>query len=470
MARMTLEQDALIIRLVYDGPPLSGKTTSLGALADGMAQSVFSPAEAEGRTQYFDWLEYTGGSFDGIPIRCQILSVPGQQELAPRRRALLAEADALVFVANSTPEHLPAAAEHLRDLRSFLAARPAPRPGVVVQANYRDRPDALPLATLRERLGLEGYALVESVATEGQGIREAFVLAVRLALDRARELLTMSALPVGPGETDDPSRLLAWLEAAEAESVPVRRSASGTSEPPCSPMPYQVRESNSGTGTPRLPDSSVPSGRVWPPIDGRMLLHSASSAAAVPWLGKDGSWRLRTDVWQFHSAACHEFDRLDDASQELLHWARKHAGGLDRLSPQRCLALTETGLGTWRLWQVVHAEESLRQRLGAQLRDATPAGAAKLLDTCSAWLLNARGSFAVAPQLPCRLEVIGELGGRLVYIGLLPPPSWEPSPGELSITDAALVQRELQPLIDQLDRRGPAFSPRFPSPPSSEAS
>lgn len=472
MARLTPERDALVIRLVYDGPPFSGKTTSLGALAGGMARSVFSPAEAEGRTQYFDWLDYVGGSFDGIPIRCQILSVPGQQELAGRRRALLADADALVFVTNSTPESLTAAAEHLRDLRSFLDSRPTPRPGVVVQANYRDAPGALPLAALRDRLGLDGLALVESVATEGLGIREAFVLAVRLALDRAREMRTMGALPAGPGETDDPGALLAWLQTAEAEPTPGAERILGASETPPRRTGAEPGPARESSGAPRLPDSDAPSGRVWPPIDGRMLLHSSAAPGAVPWLAEDGSWRLRTSAWQFHSSPRHEFDRLDDAKQELLYWAQKHASGFGRLSPHRCLALAETGLGTWRLWQVVHAEESLRQRLGKALRESTPASMVKLLGVCTSWLLLARDSFVLAPKLPCRLEVIGELRGRPVYIGLLPPPSWEPVPDELSIADAALVRRELQPLIEAIlvERRWPEDLFAALIPPSAESS
>lgn len=447
MARMTPEQDALVIRLVYDGPPRSGKTTSLSALAGGMARSIFSPQEAEGRTQYFDWLEYVGGSFDGIPIRCQILSVPGQPELAARRRALLAEADALVFVTNSAAEQMTETAEHLGDLRSFLASRPFPRPGLVVQANHRDRPDALPLIELRGALGLDGLALVESVATEGQGIREAFVLAVRLALDRARELRLKGALPIGRGDTDDPGALLARLQTAEHEPTPGATRIASPPEVPLLDLPHPagMREVSR---TPRLPDSSAPSGRVWPPIDGRMLLHSATTPGAVPRRGNDGSWWLRTGVWHFHSASVHEFENLDDAKKVLLYWAQRHAGRFERLSPQRCLALTETGLGTWRLWQVVHAEESLRQRLRVALRESSPAGVAMLLCACAGWLLEARSCFSLAPTLPCRLEVIGEFQGRPAYIGLLPPPSWEPPAAELSIPEVALVQRELQPLLE----------------------
>jgi signal recognition particle receptor subunit beta len=454
VARLTPERDALVIRLVYDGAPRSGKTTSLGALAGGMARALFSPAEADGRTLYFDWLEYVGGSFEGLPIRCQIVSVPGQKELAARRFALLAEADAIVFVTDSSPGNLPVAAAHLRELREFLGSRPAPRPGVVVQANHRDRPDAVPLAALETELGLTGLALVESVATENQGIRQAFVLSVRLALDRVRELIAQKNLVAGPGETEDPAALQAWLQAAEAGAPPPPLSGAEPAtepraEPGTEPGTEPIRVSpHRGPRRPRLPDSSAPSGRVWPPIDGRIVLHSATLPGAVPLRFRDGSWRLSAGGWHFHSAPAHEFEQLDDAKQELLLWAQRHVGGLERLSAQRCLTLADTGWGTWRLWQVVRAEDSLRLRLRTALRESAPDAAVKLLHTCAARLLEARGAFALAPQLPCRLGVIGDGQGRPLYIGLLPPPGWEPPPEPSPTPDAVLVRREIQPLFE----------------------
>ena len=453
MARLTTDGGALVVRLVYDGPPRSGKTTSLRALADGMARTAVSPGETDGRTEYFDWLEYVGGSFDGIPIHCQILSVPGQPELVSRRRALLAEADAIVFVTHGSPEHLPEAASHLRSLRNFVGSRPDPRPGVIVQANHRDRPDALSLAELHDGLGLDGLPLVESVATENQGIREAFVLAVRLALDRTRELLKQGPLPTGPGETDDPAALLARLQSAEDDSPsePVRQAPRGVA-------PHGVEES------PRLPGSGAPGGWTWPSVDGRVVLHAASTPGAVPQRGRDGSWgltaRLATGVWRFHSAPPHEFARLDDAREELARWTQGHTPGFRRLSPNRCIALAETGWGTWRLWQVVRAEETWRNRLAAALRDAPPPGPpeeamTELLRTCVARLLAARDAFRQEPLLPCRLEVIGEARDRPVYAGLLPPAGWTPSQEDLALAGAELVRREIGPLMEKVegDRR-----------------
>ncbi|HEX4495800.1 MAG TPA: hypothetical protein VIE43_09045 [Thermoanaerobaculia bacterium] len=449
MARLTRDRDALVVRLVYDGPPLSGKTTSLRALAEGMAREVFSPAEASGRTLFFDWLEYVGGSFEGIPIHCQIVSVPGQESLIRRRRALLAEADAVVLVINSVATHLPAAQTHLDELREILAAQVAPRPGIVVQANYRDQPDASPLEALRQELGLEGLAVVESVATANHGIRDVFVLAVRLALDRAREQLRLGELE--SGAADDPSALLALLKSLDGEGPPPAPVRVEAVEPPPAEGP---------PGVPRLPDSSAPSGRVWPPIDGRGILHAASVPGAVPRRAADGSWWLRQGDWYFHSGSRHEFAQLDDAKEELLRWAQRHSGGFERLSPHRCIALAETGWGGWRIWQVVRVEESLRQQLKAALETGPPERAADLLSAGISRLLAARAAFGSPPPLPCRLDLIGrtdEVAEPPAYIGLLPPVDWAPRADEAAIPDRALVEREIRPLVEAIPERSPAL-------------
>src|SRR5262245_19461841 len=104
MAVLSLSKDALVIRVVYDGPPMAGKTTSVRSLAGKLGSDVKAPEEVECRTLYFDWLDYTGGLFEGRRIRCQIVSAPGQATLASRRRRLLETADVVVFVSDSTSE------------------------------------------------------------------------------------------------------------------------------------------------------------------------------------------------------------------------------------------------------------------------------------------------------------------------------------------------------------------------------
>jgi signal recognition particle receptor subunit beta len=477
--------EPLVIRVVYDGPPRSGKTTTLAALAGSLARPLVSPEEAGGRTLFFDWVEYVGGSFEGLPIRCQIVSVPGQRALARRRQALLATADVVVFVADSTAPGLAETTETLASLRSQLAARPAPPIGLVLQANKRDQPEALPLGALRDRLQLTGAACVESIATDGIGIREAFVLAVRLALDRVRELLAAGREAQESAAAASADELLAQVKAHEAASPLAGAGGDGAASPP--PAAAMLREVLSfedagglhaertagGVGAaaataiettailvaappaagttpapaPRLPDSSAPSGRVWPPIEGRVLLHEATGLEAAPRRQAEGSWMAEAGSWRLHSLAAHEFRTVEDGKESLLQWARQHAAGFDRCSPQRCLVLADSGAGSWRLWQVVAVAESLRRWLAQHLLGTDPAAAARTLFATAACLLQARDSFGAEPRLPCRLGAIGVVQSKVVYTGLLPPVSWTAPPGEYGAGDAELLRRELEPVL-----------------------
>src|SRR5215469_4979104 len=134
MAILDPRTDTVVIRVVYDGAPMAGKSTSVRALGRGLGGEVVSPAEIAGRTLYFDWLDYTGGLFEGRRIRCQIISVPGQATLAPRRRRLLQSADAVVFVGDSTPGGFAADRAYLKGLRLALEAVAGPPVGIVFQA------------------------------------------------------------------------------------------------------------------------------------------------------------------------------------------------------------------------------------------------------------------------------------------------------------------------------------------------
>src|SRR5688500_16404177 len=138
MAVIDPKDDCVVIRVVYDGAPMAGKTTSVAPLGRGLGAGVYSPAERDGRTLYLDWLGYTGGLFEGRLIRCQTVSVPGQATLAPRRRRLLESADVVVFVGDSTPAGCEADRRYLGALRGVLDGLGGPPIGIVLQANKRD--------------------------------------------------------------------------------------------------------------------------------------------------------------------------------------------------------------------------------------------------------------------------------------------------------------------------------------------
>lgn len=219
MAYVDEESERLVLRIVYDGAPLSGKTTSLRALGLKFKRNVYSPGEAEGRTLWFDWMEYVGGSFDGHPIACQIVAVPGQRALDSRRRAILRDADALVYVLDCAPDRWESSLERLADARAQLRSElPPPPVGIVIQANKSDLPDAVEVPTIKAAVDDAATSVVRASATERQGVRETFVLAVRLAIDRAHALREAGALERRAALDRNPASLLGRMRAAERES------------------------------------------------------------------------------------------------------------------------------------------------------------------------------------------------------------------------------------------------------------
>jgi signal recognition particle receptor subunit beta len=198
------------LRMVFDSAPLAGKTTAAYALSEALGVEAETPADAfGGRTLWFDWMNYTGGRHEGKAIRVELVTVPGQSQLNDRRRYLLGFGDVIVFIVDSSALAFPESVSKLNDLRADLAeigSKP-----VIYLANKRDVDDALAIDEMRDRLGLDdGDTLIEAVATNGGGMRQAFIFAVRAAL----------ADHGGRAETTSAAALLAELEAQFGSAMP----------------------------------------------------------------------------------------------------------------------------------------------------------------------------------------------------------------------------------------------------------
>jgi len=461
---LDLERNVVVVRLVYDGPPEAGKTTSLRSLAGSFQHELFSPEERDGRTLYFDWLDYTAGRFEGYQIRCQIVSAPGQREFQARRRRLLVEADAIVFVADTTAGKLDETLACLAELPGFLAGVGGPPIGTILQANKRDLPEAVPLPDLRARLEQAGHRLgvVESIAAEGAGIRETFVFAVRLALDRVRELIRTGALGSGKPEIDDGPGLYAAMQQAErqveAPAVIAQVLAENLDPAVEAFAPWRAESlvhAPNGDHHPRPPDPTAPSGAIWPPVDGRVTLHEACSEKLTTHKLRNGGWAAGIGTgWRAYSSGAGLYPDVESGRAALIQWARLHAACGGVLSPRRCVVLADTGDGQWRLWQIVRAEPSLRDYLGGLERRSTE-DAAKRLTEAAGMLLEMDGRLAQAPcQVQCSLDTVGRVDGQVVYIGLMP--SEVGGPPLSSLHGSELVRAELSRLLYDVYERRPA--------------
>ncbi|HET9033573.1 MAG TPA: ADP-ribosylation factor-like protein [Dokdonella sp.] len=448
MATIDPASNTVVIRVVYDGPALAGKTTSVRSLAQGLGGQVVIPEEADGRTVFFDWLDYTGGLFEGRAIRCQIISVPGQATLAGRRRHLLESADVVVFVADSTRDAQDTVRRYLESLQRMLAASAGPPVGIVLQANKRDHADATPLVDMQQMLDAHDLkvGIVESIATEGTGIRQAFVFAVRLALDRVRELIRLERLPIARPDVDSADELLDSLRKSEggvlralpegglvhtrlsdvrsasAESLDaeLRKTIRQIEHPRISEIPTPDSKANE---SPALPNDELPSGMIWPPVEGRMTLHeimqtpqSIICTARGNWLGNSSK------AWKIHSPAEGRFDTLELGRQALLSWARVHVSGARIISSNRCVALAADGHGGYRLWQFVRKQSTLLDAF----RKTLLAGP----DSTAQYLVELQDIYARAlelwPNVGCRVPLgIATMAASAQgpsYVGTMPFP------------------------------------------------
>ncbi|HEV8549854.1 MAG TPA: hypothetical protein VGQ57_12515 [Polyangiaceae bacterium] len=186
MASFDSARGCYVVRVVYDGPGMAGKTTNLQKICEFVPATrrgeLVTPAQLRGRTMFFDWLEIDGPSRAPAPVKLQLVSVPGQIERNYRRKPLVDMADVVVFVGDSSPGQLADTLRAFARLRGTLKQRKKPVP-VIVQANKQDVAGALEPARLGKRLKLaEDTIVLPASAHSGVGVKETLALATRHAL------------------------------------------------------------------------------------------------------------------------------------------------------------------------------------------------------------------------------------------------------------------------------------------------
>jgi mutual gliding-motility protein MglA len=101
------------IKIVYYGPGLAGKTTSLQYLAKRLKVEVVEmPTAGEDRTVFFDYSPISQ-RFGNWSVKFNFYTLPGQARFAKTRSLVLRGVDGIVFVADSRYD---AAEENLRML------------------------------------------------------------------------------------------------------------------------------------------------------------------------------------------------------------------------------------------------------------------------------------------------------------------------------------------------------------------
>lgn len=243
----------LILKIVYYGPALCGKTTNLeyiyAQLPPDKKGKMLSLATESDRTLFFDFLPIELGTVQGWKVRVQLYTVPGQVFYDATRRLVLKGADGIVFVVDSQKEMLESNLESWENMKTNLAHNNLDFWNIplVLQYNKRDLKNILPVPTLEARINERKAPYFEAVAIHGTGVMETLREAVKLTLQAVQQRIAArpEAAAGTPSEVSPPRVELppspppsSFLQAPGLpEAVPAGRSLVEPVAPVAEPEP-----------------------------------------------------------------------------------------------------------------------------------------------------------------------------------------------------------------------------------------
>ena len=224
------------VKVVYYGPGLSGKTTNLQKIHDGIKPDfrgkLVSLATQTDRTLFFDFMPMELGSLGGYKVRLHLYTVPGQVHYNATRKLVLKGVDGVVFVADSQRAMNDANIESVMNLEKNLQSYGKTLADLphIIQANKRDLDDIISIEEINSLLNHHGAVVTEAAASEGKGVMETLTEIVRLVMRGLKDQFDsgMQEVPAPPPPTEKAFR--------EAEGT-------GTSQEQLTePVPEQVAE------------------------------------------------------------------------------------------------------------------------------------------------------------------------------------------------------------------------------------
>ncbi|MHA1713031.1 MAG: GTP-binding protein [Candidatus Ranarchaeia archaeon] len=163
-------------KIVYFGPAMSGKTTSIKYLFTQYAslEQLESIETTTGRTLFFDFgcLPLKLGEWD---IHVHIWSATGQDYYAGTRNTVLTGVDGIMFIADPQPTLIQDNIRSWAELRQYLDKNTGENIPVTICVNKSDIKERLATEKLMEELGLPADTMVfQTIATQGMNVTEAF--------------------------------------------------------------------------------------------------------------------------------------------------------------------------------------------------------------------------------------------------------------------------------------------------------
>ena len=175
-----LKNKIIQIKIVYYGPAMSGKTTSLRCLFDhfGKKEQIESIENTVGRTLFFDFgvLQFKGNEWG---LKFLLYTATGQDFYASTRPATLNGVDGIIFVADSQIEYMEHNLRSWNELRTLFGNEIYNIP-IVVSLNKYDLNNGKKLLEkdfFMDSIDFKRYkslSIKKTIAINGKGVLESF--------------------------------------------------------------------------------------------------------------------------------------------------------------------------------------------------------------------------------------------------------------------------------------------------------
>lgn len=180
MIEYSESENRMVLKLVYYGPAMSGKTTNLLTLHELLLKAdrgdLMVLDTVDDRTIFFDLLPFFLVAPSGLKIKLKVYTVPGQVKHDATRKAVLQRADGVVFVADSQLNEQMNNSTSFENLEQNLALvgidiETLP---LVIQFNKRDLPEIIAAEEVNRIWSAAGIPVTFSSAIKGDGVVETF--------------------------------------------------------------------------------------------------------------------------------------------------------------------------------------------------------------------------------------------------------------------------------------------------------